>query len=307
MSRETPTPMPLPRPNNARSLRGRKWNVKTVMSVAFQLLCLGALLFCIVMLMLLIGAVLYEGVSRIDWNFFTHRDSALFPEKAGVKYALLGTMGLIFLTSLTSIPIGVGAAVYLEEYAKDSWWRRVVQVNIANLAGVPSIVYGILGLGLFVSLMSLGQSILAGSLTLTLVILPIVVLASQEALRGVPGTIREASYALGATRWQTIWRQVLPAAAPGILTGVILALSRAIGEAAPLIAVGAAIKVNFISFSFFTEYTAMPLKIFDWAGQPRHEYQEAAAAAIIVLLVVLIVLNSIAVFLRHRFSKNLKW
>lgn len=293
--------------NLKRSLRGQKWNFKSVAAIAFQAACLTALLICFAMLLFLVGSVLWQGAGRISYEFFTHRDSALFPEKAGVKYALLGTMGLIVLTSLFSIPIGVGSAIYLEEYAADSWWKKVVQINIANLAGVPSIVYGILGLGLFVSLMSLGQSILAGSLTLTLVILPIVVLASQEALRSVPSTLREASYALGATRWQTVWRQVLPAAAPGILTGIILAVSRAIGEAAPLIAVGAAIKVNFISISFFTQYTAMPLKIFDWASQPKDEYHQAAAAAIIVLLTVLILLNGIAAFLRYRFGKNLKW
>ncbi|MCR9119780.1 MAG: phosphate ABC transporter permease PstA [bacterium] len=297
-------------PSKSLRTRSRHATMKAFWAFCFQLLCLSALLICLGTLFLLVGSVLWQGASRVSWEFITSRDSYR-PDKAGIKYSLVGSMLLMLWTSLFSVPIGVGAAIYLEEYSADSWWRRIVQINIANLAGVPSIVYGILGLGLFVSLFNLGESLLAGALTLSLVILPIVVLASQEALRGVPDSIRSASYALGATRWQTIWRQVLPAAAPGILTGVILALSRAIGEAAPLIAVGVALKVNFLASDPFTAllkgYAAMPLKIFNWADNPNPEFHRAAAAAIIVLLTVLIVLNGIAVCLRHFFSRNLKW
>lgn len=282
-----------------------KW--KAFFSFVFQLLCLGALLICLGMLFLLVGAVLWQGASRLNWEFFVNRDSVLDPASSGIKISLVGSLWLMLLTSLLAIPVGVGAAIYLEEYAADSWWKRIVQINIANLAGVPSIVYGILGLGLFVSLMSLGESLIAGGLTLALVILPIVVLASQEALRAVPDTLRHASYALGATRWQTIWRQVLPAAAPGILTGIILALSRAIGEAAPLIAVGASLSVSYLPDGLKSKYAILPLRIFNWAEQPNPEFHRAAAAAIIVLLTVLILLNGIAAFLRYRFGKNLKW
>lgn len=197
--------------------------------------------------------------------------------------------------------------LYLEEYAADSRWKRLVQLNIANLAGVPSIVYGLLGLGIFVWALNLGRSVLAGSLTLTLVVLPIVILASQEALRAVPGSIRQASFALGATRWQTTWRQVLPAAMPGIMTGVILAISRALGEAAPLVAMGAVQYVDRAPTSPWDAYSALPLVIFEWAGRPQAEFRDLSAAAILVLLVLLVSLNMIAAFVRYRFGKQVRW
>jgi phosphate transport system permease protein len=201
----------------------------------------------------------------------------------------------------------VGAAVYLEEYAASSWWRKLVQLNISNLAGVPSIVYGILGLGLFVRAMALERSVLAGALTLTLVVLPIVILATQEALRAVPGTIRQASYALGATRWQTVWLQVLPAALPGVMTGVILAIARALGEAAPLVAVGAVAFVAFVPQSLLDEFSALPMQIFTWAERPQEEFHGLASAAIVVLLALLVALNAGAVFVRARYGRRIKW
>ena len=207
---------------------------------AFAWLCAGCTAVSLGVLLLLLWQVVVWSWGWLDWQFITNFDSQLSPEKAGVLAALVGSIYLIGLTALFAVPIGVGAAIYLEEYATRSRWRSLVQTNIANLAGVPSIVYGILGLGLFVRGMKMGPGVLAGALTLTLVVLPIVILASQEALRAVPSTIRQASYALGATRWQTVCRQLLPAALPGILTGVILALARALGEAAPLVAIGAA-------------------------------------------------------------------
>jgi phosphate transport system permease protein len=198
--------------------------------------------------------------------------------------------------------------VYLEEYAQASRWKNLVQLNIANLAGVPSIVYGILGLALFVRAMALQRSILAGALTLTLVVLPIVILAAQESLRSIPNSIRGASYALGATRWQTVWYQVLPAAAPGIMTGVILAISRAMGEAAPLVAMGAAATfITFIPISPADDFSSLPVQIFDWASRPQQGFHHVAAAAIIVLLSVLILLNATAVYLRYRYGKHIRW
>jgi phosphate transport system permease protein len=205
------------------------------------------------------------------------------------------------------VPIGVGAAIYLEEYATQSPWRSFIQTNIANLAGVPSIVYGILGLGLFVRALRMGPGVLAGALTLTLVVLPIVILASQEALRAVPNTIRQASYALGATRWQTVRHQLLPAALPGILTGVILALARALGEAAPLVAIGAAGFVMFVPQGINDSFTALPLQIYNWTENAQQEFHHVAAAGIVVLLAVLVSFNATAVFLRQRFSKRIRW
>ena len=217
---------------------------KRMLSSVFHATCFMAMCTCLLVLFLLLASVLTRGFWQLDWGFLTgliSRD----PDRAGIWIHLISSMWLVGLTTLFSVPVGVGSALYLEEYAADTRWRRLVQLNIANLAGVPSIVYGLLGLGIFVWSFQLGRSVLAGALTLTLVVLPIVILAAQEALRAVPSTIRQASYALGATRWQTTWRQVLPAAAPGIMTGIILASSRALGEAAPLVAMGAVQYMNY--------------------------------------------------------------
>lgn len=279
---------------------------KRLLSQVFSVLCLAAMLGCVAILLFLLGSVLYRGIDYLDWQFITSLPSRK-AEKAGMWVYLIGSIWLIGLTTLFSVPLGVGAALYLEEYAADTRWKRAVQVNIANLAGVPSIVYGLLGLGVFVWALNLGHSILAGALTLTLVVLPIVILATQEALRSVPGTIRQASYALGATRWQTTWRQVLPAATPGIMTGVILAISRALGEAAPLVAMGAVQYVDRAPNSVWSTFTALPLAIFDWAGRPQAEFHDLSAAAIVVLLAVLITLNMGAALVRYRFGKNIRW
>jgi len=277
------------------------------MSSAFAALCLGATALCVLILVLLIWEILWQGLPWLNAQLLTSFPS-VYPEKAGIAAALVSSLWLITLTGLVSVPVGVGAAVYLEEYAQASRWRRLVQLNIANLAGVPSIVYGILGLGLFVRMMALQRSILAGSLTLSLVVLPIVILAAQEALRAVPGSIRQASFALGATRWQTVWHQVLPAATPGIMTGVILAISRAMGEAAPLVAMGAAATfITFIPLSPADDFSALPVQIYDWTSRPQTEYHHVAAAAIVVLLSVLILLNSTAVFVRYHYGKRIRW
>lgn len=275
-------------------------------SRAFGWLCATATFVCVAALIGLLINVILNGVPWLSTTLLTNFPSR-YPEKAGVLSALMGSVWLIVLTTLFTVPTGVGAALYLEEYAHSSWWRKLIQLNIANLAGVPSIVYGILGLGLFVRAMALERSIIAGALTLTLVVLPIVILSTQEALRSVPGSIRQASYALGATRWQTVWNQVLPAALPGVMTGVILAISRALGEAAPLVAVGAAAYVAFVPGSLRDEFSALPLQIFNWAERPQEEFHGLASAAIVVLLAVLILMNAGAVILRAKYGRRIKW
>lgn len=278
-----------------------------IASTLFAWTCGLCTFLCIAVLGLLLWNVISTGWDSLSWQFLTNPPSTR-PAKSGIWTALVGSLYLIALTAVFSVPIGVGAAIYLEEYAPPSRWRTLVQINIANLAGVPSIVYGILGLGLFVRMMHLHRSVIAGALTLTLVVLPIVILSAQEALRAVPSTIRQASYALGATRWQTIWYQLLPASLPGIMTGVILALSRALGEAAPLVVIGAATYVAFTPQNIFTdEFGALPLQIFYWAGEPRKEFYQLAAAGIVVLLTVLILMNALAVILRRQFSKKIRW
>lgn len=246
-----------------------------------------------------------DGVPKISLDFLTSFPSA-FPEKAGIQSALLGTLWLMGVVAAVIVPLGVATALYLEEYADTSkWWNRLIEVNIQNLAAVPSIVYGILGLAYIVrGPLSLGRTVLAGGLTLALVVLPVVIVTAREAIRAVPPSIKEGALALGATQWQSIWKQVLPASIPGIATGVILSLSRAIGETAPLILVGAATFVAFNPSGLDSPFTALPLQIFSWISQPKADFQALAAAAIVVLLVVLILLNAIAIWLRNRYQKR---
>ena len=286
------------------SARRHTWS--RFLSWAFEYLCLAAMLSCIAALILLLWQVFSHGSDWQSWDFIRNLPSR-FPAKAGIRSALAGSLWLMGLTTIISVPIGMGSAIYLEEYAAKSRWRTIVQTNIANLAGVPSIVYGILGLGLFVRFMALERSILAGALTLSLVVLPIIILASQEAIRAVPPSIRNASLALGATKWQTIWHQVLPASLPGMMTGIILAMARALGEAAPLLAIGAVAYVPFVPSSLGDEFTALPIQIFNWSARPQEDFHSVAAAGIIVLLVVLICLNAVAVFVRYRASKRIRW
>ncbi len=260
----------------------------------------------IVMLGLLVWEVTRQGIGWLTWDFLDSFPSR-FPRKAGIKSALFGTLWFISFTALFAVPVGIGASIYLEEYARKGKLASFIEVNIANLAGVPSIVYGILGLALFVRGMGLGRSVLAGALTMALLVLPIVIIASREALRAVPDSIRQAAYAIGATRWQTIRSHVLPVALPGIMTGVILAMSRAMGEAAPLIMIGALTYVAFVPEGPMDAFTVLPIQIFNWTSRPQLEFQNVAAAGIIVLLVVLLCLNAAAVFLRHRFEKRRLW
>lgn len=262
-----------------------------------------ATMFGIIVLATLLYRVFTQGVGYLDWGFLTSFASR-FPEEAGIKAAIVGSLWLMAVTAPVSLILGVGTAIYLEEYAKKNKWTRFIQINISNLAGVPSIVFGLLGLTIFVRLLEMGRSIMAGGLTMSLLILPIIVVAAQEAIRSIPNEQYEASVAMGATKWQTIRRVVLPAAIPGILTGGILALSRAIGETAPLLMIGALTFIAYLPENVWSGFTVMPIQIFNWTSRPQEEFQYAAAAGIIVLLIMLIIMNSIAVFIRNKFSKR---
>ncbi|MDX1645538.1 MAG: phosphate ABC transporter permease PstA [Longimicrobiales bacterium] len=272
--------------------------------VVFATLCGVATLVGVVSLAVLLVDVVIDGLGELDTAFLTSFASR-FPERAGIKAGLVGSIWILVLTALFSFPVSVAAAIYLEEYARRGWLSRAIQTNIANLAGVPSIVYGILGLALFVRALGFERSVLSGALTLSLLIMPVIIIAAQEAIRAVPPTIREAAYGLGATRWQVVSRQVLPMALPGILTGTILALSRAVGETAPLIMVGA---VGFIAFTPegpMDPFTVMPLQIYQWVSRPQDEFRALAAAGIIVLLVLLLTMNAVAIVLRNRYSTRI--
>lgn len=258
--------------------------------------------FSVFILCALLYHIAHTGFSWVSWDFL-NRFPSRFPQKAGIKAAIWGSLWIMGLTTLIAVPLGVATAVYLQEYAKKGMFVRLLQVNIANLAGMPSIIYGLLGLAVFVRFLGLDRSILAGALTLTLLVLPVIIIASQEAIRAVPREVKLGAYALGARRWQTITGQILPAALPGIMTGVILSLSRAIGETAPLIMVGALSYVAFVPESVNDPFTVLPLQIFNWAGRPQEEFHSLAAAAIIVLLLVLFSMNFVAIFIRQRFQR----
>jgi phosphate transport system permease protein len=262
-----------------------------------------ATIFGIVVLVTLLVDVAVDATPWLDGQFLSSYPSRT-PGEAGIISALVGSLWLMGLTALISVPLGVASAVYLEEYASDGWFLRLIQVNIANLAGVPSVVYGILGLSLFVRFAGWGNSLLSGALTLSLLILPIIIISTQEALRSIPSGLRESAFALGATRWQVIWSHVLPMAAPGIFTGVILALSRAIGETAPLILVGALTFVPFLPRGTLDQFTALPIQIFNWAARPQDEFRGLAAAAIVVLMILLFTMNLSAILLRNYFEER---
>lgn len=269
----------------------------------FQLVSLLTLAIALAALAALVYDVVRDGASRLNWSFITNLASRNAAE-AGVYHALMGTIWVIALTAAMALPVGVAAAIYLEEYAARSWVARFIELNIANLAAVPSIIYGLLGLGVFVRLLGMGQSVLAGAATLALLALPVVILSTREALRTVPSSIREGSYALGATKWQTIWHQVLPMATPGVLTGLILALSRSIGETAPLITIGALTYIPFAPDSVWSKFTVLPIQIFNWVSRPQAEFKVNAAAGILVLLVLLLSMNAVAIIVRDRYQRQ---
>lgn len=290
-------PSPL---SGASSGHGRR---RRVAGTVFAIACAAATMVGVVALVVLLADVLIDGLPRLDAAFLTNFASR-FPERAGVKAALAGSIWILVLTALFAFPVSVAAAIYLEEYAPQNRWTRLIQLNIANLAGVPSIVYGMLGLAVFVRALAFDRSIIAGALTLSLLILPVIIIASQEAVRAVPDSLRQAAYGLGATRWQVVSSQVLPMAMPGILTGTILALSRAVGETAPLIMVGA---VGFIAFTptgLGDPFTVLPLQIYNWISRPQAEFQEIAAAGILVLLTLLLAMNAGAILLRNRYQRD---
>ena len=277
---------------------------RRLLDLGFQALALLILVLALGSLAALIADVWSDGAGRISWAFLTGFPSRR-AEDAGIFHALSGSVFVILVTAALAVPIGVASAIYLEEYGTRSMVARIIEINITNLAAVPSIIYGLLGLGLFVRAMGMGRSVLAGASTLALLVLPVVILATREALRAVPKSIREGSYALGATKWQTIWSQVLPIALPGILTGMILALSRAIGETAPLISIGALTFVAFAPDSVWSPFTVLPIQIFNWVSRPQVEFRSNAAAGILVLLALLLTMNAAAIWLRDRYQKKL--
>jgi len=274
----------------------------------------GLVLLCALMIDLAM-----DGAPRLSYKFLTSFPSR-FPDEAGILSAWVGSFLLLLVTALAAIPLGVAAGIYLEEYGKKNWLTAIIEINIANLAGVPSIVYGLLALGLFVYFLKFGESILTGGLTLALLILPMVIMATRESIRAIPNSIREASYALGATKWQTVQWHIIPYSTGGILTGIIIGLSRAIGETAPIITVGAltfiaflptspiSTEFPFVSFKWLMDpFTVMPIQMFNWVSRPQKEFQLNAAAAGIILMVMTLLMNGLAIYIRYRFRKKIKW
>jgi phosphate transport system permease protein len=275
-------------------------------SVFFRALMFGALFLAFLALVTLLYDVARDGLPKLSTDFLTRFPSRILPQRSGIESALYGTLWLMAITATLVIPLGIATAVYLEEYAdRNRWFNRLVEVNIQNLAAVPSVVYGILGLAFIVrGPLSLGRTVLAGGITIALLVLPVVIIVSREAIRAVPPSIREGSLALGATQWQTIWKQVLPGSIAGIATGVILALSRAIGETAPLLVIGAGVSLRFNPNGLDSAFTALPIQIFAWSTDANTEFVDLAAAAIIVLMIVLLLMNSVAIFLRNRYEQR---
>lgn len=281
----------------------KRMNGRLVVNTIFKGLFMAATLLALLALVILLYRIVTQGASHLSLDFITNFASR-FPEKAGIKAALVGSLWLMAVVAPTSIILGVGSAIYLEEYAKQNRLTTFIRLNISNLAGVPSVVFGLLGLTIFVRAMALGNSILAAGFTMSLLILPVIIVASQEAIRSVPKELRDASLGMGATKWQTVVNIILPAAIPGILTGSILALSRAIGETAPLIVIGIPVIIQFLPRGVFDTFTALPIQIFDWASRPQQEFQVVAAAGIIILMIFLLIMNSIAVLIRNKFQKR---
>jgi phosphate transport system permease protein len=272
----------------------------------FSIIGLLSMGLAILVLLALIVDLLMDGSFRINWQFFTNFASS-DAKQAGILAAWAGTISVMLVTAVSSIPLGIAAGIYLEEYAKKNWFTDLIEINVANLAAVPSIIYGMLGLGVFVYAFKLGQSIAAAGFTLTLLILPVVIVTTREALRAVPSSIREAAYACGASKWQTIWDHILKYSFGTILTGIIVALSRAIGETAPLVVVGAVAFIAFLPESLLSQYTVMPIQMYRWTDVPDPEFQANAAAAGLVLVFMTLAMNAIAIYLRYRLRKNVTW
>ena len=293
--------------------RGRQWDKAFAI---FGLLCM---MIGVMTLAVLLAGLIQDGAARLDWSFF-HNFPSRRPERAGIISAIVGSSLVMLITAVSAIPLGIAAGVYLEEYAARNWLTEIIEINVTNLAGVPSIIYGLLALGLFVYAFDFGQSILSAGLTLALMILPVIIVSTREAIRAIPGAIREGAYALGATRWQMVRDHILPYSTGGILTGVIIGLARAIGETAPIITIGAltfiaflppspvSTEFPFLSFEWMrSPFTVMPIQMFNWLSRPQAAFQENAAAAGIVLVVMTLMMNGVAIWLRLRFRKRIKW
>jgi len=283
---------------DGKQIKRRLWLNSLVKGVFFI-----ATFFGIAVLAILLVRIITQGMHYLDWDFLNNYASRR-PEDAGIKAAIFGTIWIMAITAPVSLILGIGTAIYLEEYAPKNRFTRFIELNIANLSGVPSIVFGLLGLTVFVRILGMGRSVLAGGLTMSLMILPVIVVSCQEAIRAIPNEQYEASYALGSTQWQTIRTVVLPAAIPGILTGSILSLSRAVGETAPLLMIGAMTFIAYVPENILSGFTAMPIQVFNWAGRPQAEFQAVAAAGSIVLMVMLLLMNSLAIFIRNKFAKR---
>ena len=275
-------------------------NAKDKIFNVFGMLCT---FFALSILLILFADILMKGLGRINWSFLVNFPSR-HPDQSGIYTALAGMFSLLFFTILIALPIGIMSAIYLQEYGTKNRFAKIVEINISNLAGVPSIIYGILGLTIFVRAFGLGNSILAAALTLALLIMPVIIVATREAIKAVPDSLREAAYGMGATRWQTVSKVVIPASLGGILTGIILSISRAIGETAPLIVVGALAYVPFIPEGPMDQFTSLPIQIYNWTSRPQPGFVVNAAAGIIVLLVFTFLLNGIAIYLRNRWYKK---
>ncbi len=292
---------------------------RKIAEALFKVLGLCSLIIAIGTLVLLFGALLFEGATRIDWQFLMSYPSR-HASQAGILPAWVGSTLIMLVTAVVGVPLGVAAAIYLEEYARRTWVTELIEVTVTNLAGVPSIIYGLLALGLFVYILGLGESILVAGLTLALLILPVVIVTTREAIRAIPVEIREAAYALGATKWQTVAHHVLPYSAAGILTGIILALSRAIGETAPIVTIGALTFIAFLPPAPFTAhppylsfdwllspFTVMPIQMFGWVSRPGEDFASNAAAAGILLVGMTLTMNGVAIYLRYRMRKQVTW
>ena len=281
----------------------RRINKRKTVGAVLNIALIIALTIALIGLIVLLAEVLIKGLPWVSKNLIFNYPSR-HPEQAGLLSALMGTIWVMACTAIISIPIGIGAAVYLEEYAPKNWITKLIEVNISNLAGVPSIVYGLLGLALFVQVLALGRSVLAGALTMSLLILPIIILTSREAIKSIPITYREAAFALGATRWEVVSNIILPSAFPGILTGTILAMSRAIGESAPMIAISALVYLTFVPSGPMDRFTVLPIQIFNWVARPQEGFRGIAAGGIVILLAVLFLMNAIAVYLRIKYQRR---
>jgi phosphate transport system permease protein len=286
-----------------KTIVAKKMPIRLVRNTILKGLFFLATTFGLLVLGILLYRIFTQGIGYLDWDFFQNFASRR-PEEAGIKAALIGSIWLMLVVAPFALLLGLGTAIYLEEYAKKNWFTSFIKLNISNLAGVPSIIFGLLGLTIFVRALALDRSVLAAGLTMSLLVLPVIIVAAQEAIRSVPRELREASYGMGATKWQTIVRVVLPAAIPGILTGSILALSRAVGETAPLVVVGIPMFIAFLPKTVFDTFTVLPMQIYNWTSRPQEEFQSVAAAGILVLLFLLIFMNSIAVFIRNKFQKR---